>query len=275
MRKTVKFPDGSEVCALGIGTWHMGENPACRQDEIKAIRKSVELGMEVVDTAEMYANEELVGEALSGIRDNVFLVGKVLPSNASHQGTRNACERSLRKLRTDHFDLYLLHWSGSYPIEDTVKALTELQEEGKIGSWGVSNMDVEEMEDFFSFREGRACATDQVLYNLAARGPEYDLIPWCVRYNIPIMAYSPILQGQLLRNPIIRRIAEEKGATPSQVSLAWTMRNGYTLSIPKSGNPSHVEENFGALSITLSASELSLLDKTFPAPLSKVPLEMI
>ncbi len=275
MNKTVKFPNGTTVTALGLGTWHMGEDNTRRNAEISALRRGVELGLEVVDTAEMYENEELVGEALAGIRDKVFLVSKVLPYNADFSGTIAACERSLKKLRTDHIDLYLLHWSGRYPIEETVRAMEQLTDDGKIGMWGVSNMDVAEMEEFFSFREGRKCATDQVLYNLAHRGIEYDLMPWCDDRRMPIMAYSPILQGELLSDPVLREIADERGATPSQIALAWTMRGGNVISIPKSGSVSHVEDNIKALDIQLTENELNILDTYFPKPAGKQPLDMI
>lgn len=275
MNRLVAFIDGTKVCPLGLGTWHMGEDTTRRNAEIAALRRGVEMGLEVVDTAEMYENEELVGEALKGLRDKVFLVGKVLPYNADFSGTLAACEQTLRKLRTDHLDLYLLHWSGRYPIEETVRAMDRLISDGKIRMWGVSNMDVAEMEEFFSFSEGRNCATDQVLYNLAHRGIEYDLMPWCEDRGMPIMAYSPILQGELLSNSVLKQIANSRGATPSQIALAWTMRSGNVVSIPKSGDEKHVIENYKALEIDLTAEELKILDKYFPAPTRKHPLDMI
>lgn len=195
---TVTLPSGVSIPALGIGTWNMGEERAAEISEISSIRKSVELGMTVVDTAEMYADgksEEIVGRAIVDIREQVFLVSKVYPFNASAQGTIDACERSLKRLGTDHLDLYLLHWRGSHPLEDTVGAFEKLKADGKITDWGVSNFDTDDMEELFSFTEGKNCAVNQVLYNLSRRGPEYDLLPWCQNHGVPLMAYSPIQQG--------------------------------------------------------------------------------
>lgn len=278
MDKNIIFPNGIKVPALGQGTWYMGENPAKHETEIRALQMGIDLGMTVIDTAEMYGDglsEQLVGEAIYGRRDDVFLISKVLPWNASYNGTINACEQSLRRLKTDRIDLYLLHWSGSYPIQKTVEAMLTLQESGKILQWGVSNMDVTEMEDFMNIPQGNTCATDEVLYNLTRRGIEYDLIPWCESHNIPIIAYSPIEQGRLLNNPTLKRIAVAHSATPAQVALAWVLRKPNLLAIPKASSESHVRENFGSLAINLTDSDLALLDKAFPAPQYKKPLEMI
>ena len=278
MNNNVIFPNGIKVPALGQGTWYMGENPNKKADEIKALQTGIELGMTVIDTAEMYGDglsEQLVGEAINGRREEVFLISKVLPWNASYNGTINACERSLRRLGTDRIDLYMLHWSGSYPIQETVEAMMKLQDSGKILQWGVSNMDVAEMEDFMALPDGNTCATDEVLYNLTRRGIEYDLMPWCENHNIPIIAYSPIEQGRLLNNPTLRRIADAHSATPAQIALAWVLRKPNALAIPKASNEKHVRENFGCLSVNLTDTDIELLDKAFPAPQYKKPLEMI
>lgn len=275
VKRRVRFGGGREVCCLGMGTWNMGVDAAKRWEEIDAIRAAVECGMDVVDTAEMYGNEEMVGVALEGLRGRVFLVGKVLPENASFKGTIAACRRSLRKLRTDHFDMYLLHWSGPYDIRETVDAMEWLVEVGMIGCWGVSNMDVERMERFMGVNGGCHCATDQVLYNLAHRGVEYDLMPWCRDHGMTMMAYSPILQGELLRSDVVRDFAAMKGCTPSQVALAWTLRNPCVMAIAKTGSARHVEENMRALEVVLGEDELEYLDGCFPAPRCKVPLDTI
>ena len=224
MEHSVIFPDHRKVCALGQGTWKMGKSALREAEEVEALRAGIELGMSVVDTAEMYGNEELVGTAIRGLRDRVFLVTKVLPGNASRTGTKAACERSLNKLRTDYVDLFLLHWSGPHPIEDTVASMIELQQEGKIKAWGVSNMDVPEMERFYAVPGGVSCAANQILYNLAHRGVEYDLLPWCRERHIPVMAYSPADEGRLSRNPVLMEIAQKHEATPVQIALAWILR---------------------------------------------------
>lgn len=278
MSKTITFPNGVKVPSLGQGTWYMGENPTKKEEEIRAIRTGVELGMTVIDTAEMYGDglsEKLIGEAINGLRDDVFLISKVFPWNANLSGTIKACENSLRRLNTDHLDLYLLHWSGSYPIEETVEAMMRLQQSGKILQWGVSNMDVAEMEDFMNVPSGKNCATDEILYNLTRRGVEYDLLPWCESHSIPVIAYSPIEQGRLLGNPTLNKIAKTHSATPAQIALAWVLRNPNILAIPKASSEKHVKENFGSLSINLTAEDIALLDKAFSTPKRKIPLEMI
>jgi len=273
MEHSVIFPDHRKVCALGQGTWKMGKSALRETDEIDALRVGIELGMSVVDTAEMYGNEEMVGAAIRGLRDRVFLVTKVLPGNASRTGTKEACERSLNRLKTDYVDLFLLHWGGPHPIEDTVASMVELQQEGKIKAWGVSNMDVPEMERFYAVPGGASCAANQILYNLAHRGVEYDLLPWCRERHLPVMAYSPADEGRLSRNPVLMGIAQKHEATPVQIALAWIMRRPEMIAIPKAGSVTHVQENYRSLSIELTAEDVDLLDEAFPPPVSKVHLD--
>lgn len=273
-QKTVTFRNGQQVSALGQGTWHMGKNSLKKIEEITALQSGIDLGLKVLDTAEMYNNEELVGEAIKGLRDKVFLISKVLPSNASLQGTIQACERSLKKLKTDYLDLYLLHWQGSYPFNETVSAMIKLQQEGKIKQWGVSNMDVSEMEEFFALPQGNTCAADQVAYNLQTRGIEFDLLPWAKNKNMPVIAYSPIGEGNLVENKLLKEIAQKHQATSVQIALAWTMRNQGLIAIPKAGSVAHVKENYESLSIKLTSQDLELLDKLFPPPDKKIPLAL-
>ena len=271
-RPATAFPNGQIVCPLGQGTWKMGQSAARRQEEIRALRHGIELGMNLVDTAEMYDNEELVGEAVRPYRERVFLVSKVLPNNASYRGTKLACERSLQRLGTEYIDLYLLHWKGHHPYEETVHAMSELQQEGKIRMWGVSNLDTADMERIVSLPGGNGCATDQVLYNLGDRGVEFDLVPWCAARRMPLMAYSPIGEGRLLRHRTLMEIARRHNASPAQIALAWTIRKPGIITIPKSGNIAHVEDNFKSLSIDLTEEDLHDLDTAFPAPKRKIPL---
>lgn len=273
-QKTVTFRNGQQVSALGQGTWHMGKNSLKKIEEITALQTGIDLGLKVLDTAEMYNNEELVGEAIKGLRDKVFLISKVLPSNASLQGTIQACERSLKKLKIDYLDLYLLHWQGSYPFNETVSAMIKLQQEGKIKQWGVSNMDVSEMEEFFALPQGNTCAADQVAYNLQTRGIEFDLLPWAKNKNMPVIAYSPIGEGNLVENKLIKEIAQKHQATSVQIALAWTIRNEGLIAIPKAGSVAHVKENYESLSIKLTLQDLELLDKLFPPPDKKIPLAL-
>ena len=278
MTRTITFPNASAVASLGQGTWYMGDTSAKKAEEIRALQTGIDLGLSVIDTAEMYGNgrsESLVGEAIAGRRDQVFLVSKVLPSNASRQGTKAACEQSLKRLRTDALDLYLLHWQGRYPFEETVAGMQDLMVEGKIKNWGVSNMDTAEMEDFFAFTHGRTCATNQVLYNLSRRGVEYDLLPWSERHAMPVMAYSPVEQGRILGHPVLAAVAKNHNATPAQAALAWVLRKPGILAIPKASTAEHVRENAKALSLTLSPDDLAALDKAFPAPRRKTSLEML
>ncbi|RFA18121.1 aldo/keto reductase [Subtercola boreus] len=269
----ISFPNGTTVPSLGQGTWNMGDSPTIRGAEIDAIRTGVDLGLTVIDTAEMYGNgrsEELVGEAISGRRDDVFLVSKVLPSNASAKGTVEACHASLRRLGTDRLDLYLLHWRGRHPLEETVAAFEALVADGSIRAWGVSNLDTSDLQQL-----PPGCQTDQVLYNLSRRGPEFDLLPWTTSVGMPVMAYSPVEQGRLLDEPALADIARELGATPAQVALAWSMRNGSVLAIPKASTAQHVRENAAARDLHLSAADLKRLDDAFPPPVRSVPLEML
>ena len=270
--KTIKFSDGTELCSFGQGTWNMGRNTLRHKQETEALRTGIDLGMTMIDTAEMYANEEFVGKAIEGIRDRVFLVSKVLPENASVEGTVRACESSLHKLRTDRLDLYLLHWKGSHPFEDTIEAMTRLQREGKIIRWGVSNIDVPDMEKIVEMPDGASCEANQVLYNLGERGVEFDLIPWSQSYRMPVIAYSPIAEGRLLRNPVLLRIAEKQEATPAQIALAWTVRLEGVMAIPKASSSAHVSDNFKALDIILDEDDLRALDAAFPPPTKRIPL---
>lgn len=273
--RTVNLPSGAVVPALGQGTWHMGDDPARRAGEIAALRHGIELGLTLIDTAEMYGSgraEELVGEAVRGRRDEVFLVSKVLPSNADARGTVDACHASLRRLGTDRLDLYLLHWRGQVPLDETAEALDGLVAKGTIGAWGVSNLDVDDLADLPAAAHPD---TDQILYNLTRRGPEYDLIPRCRELAVPLMAYSPVEQGRLLGNQALREVAERHGATPAQIALAWVLRHGDMIAIPKASSREHVEENAAARGVQLSADDLAVLDRAFPPPKRKVPLEVL
>ncbi|HEX7942794.1 MAG TPA: aldo/keto reductase [Gemmatimonadaceae bacterium] len=272
--RTVKLPAGEEVPALGLGTWHLGEDPAKRREEIAAIRTGLDLGMTLIDTAEMYVGaEDLIREAVAGRRNECFIVDKLLPTHATRRGTVEACEKSLRRLVTDHIDLYMLHWRGSAPLWDTVEAFDELVATGKIRYWGVSNFDVDDMNELFQVPEVDPQA-DQVLYNLTHRGIEWDLLRWCRTRNIPLMAYSPIEEGVLLDDPALKRVAKRHGATSAQIAIAWVLRHPDVMTIPKAGTPEHVRENRGALDIELSSKDLRDLDDVFEAPSNKVPLEM-
>jgi diketogulonate reductase-like aldo/keto reductase len=276
--RTVMLPSGEKVPALGQGTWRMAEDARRRKDEIAALRAGLDLGMTLIDTAEMYANgaaETLTAEAIAGRRDQVFLVSKVLPENATRRGTIAACERSLRRLATGHIDLYLLHWRGSPPLSGTLEAFGELMRAGKIRAWGVSNFDQSDMEELWGLPGGKACATNQVLYNLSRRGIEHDLMPWCRKQHVPIMAYSPVEQGRLLRHRAVQAIAKRHEATPAQVALAWVMRQDGVIAIPKAGSVAHVKENFGSLDLRLSADDCAALDQAFPPPRGPSSLEML
>ncbi|MGC5000272.1 aldo/keto reductase [Streptomyces sp. DT195] len=275
--RTITLPSGEEIAALGQGTWYLGEEPARRAQEIAALRLGVDLGMTVVDTAEMYgdgAAEELVGEALRGRRKEVFLVSKVLPGHADRKGTVAACEGSLRRLRTEQLDLYLLHWRGRWPLEETLAGFTDLMEAGKIRHWGVSNLDVAEMVTLTALPGGDAVAVDQVLYNLTRRGIEWDLLPWCREAGVTVMAYSPVEQGRLLTVEALGAVARALGATPTQVALAWVLAQG-VAAIPRSGSPDHVRENRGAMDLHLPAEALDALDEAFPPPSGPTPLEVL
>lgn len=273
----ITLADGSSVAALGQGTWHMGESAVNRKAEVTALRAGLDLGLTLIDTAEMYAEggaEEVVGEAIAGRRDEVFLVSKVYPHNAGKRALPQACERSLRRLGVECLDLYLLHWRGSVPLEDTVEAMERMRAAGKIRRWGVSNLDVEDLEEL-----GPAladCATDQVLLNLEHRGPEHDLLPFCAARGMPVMAYSPVGQGgALLRHAGLAAVAQARGATPAQVALAWTLSRPGVISIPKATSLSHLRENAAAREIILTPAEHAALDAAFPPPRRKRPLAML
>ncbi|GAB3626642.1 aldo/keto reductase [Pandoraea terrae] len=276
--RTVMLPDGEAVPALGQGTWMMGERAAHRAAEIATLRTGVALGMTLVDTAEMYgegASETLIGEALAGLRDNIFLVSKVYPHNASKRGVIAACERSLKRLRTDRLDLYLLHWRGEVPIEDTIAGFEALRDAGKIRHWGVSNFDTEDMAELFDTPGGDRCAVNQVLYNLSRRGAEFDLLPWLDAHKVPTMAYSPIEQGRLNTRGVLTEIATRLGIAPLQVALAWVLRQPNVIVIPKASSEAHVRANRAALDVALSQADLAALDHVFEPPGRKRALEMI
>ena len=278
--RTIALPDGEIIPALGIGTWNMGESRRTRAQEIAALQAAADLGMTVVDTAEMYgsgAAETLVAEALAHRRDEIFLVSKVLPQNATRRGTIAACEASLRRLKTDRLDMYLLHWRGSVPLDETVAAFDALVRHGKIRHWGVSNFDVDDMDEITALENtaGAGAAINQVLYNPMRRGIEYDLLPWCRARNIPLMAYSPLEQGRLRRHTELQAVAHRVGATISQVALAWILRQPSVMAIPKSGHRDRVRENRGAVDVELGADDLAALDEVSPPPARKIPLEMI
>ncbi|MFJ8962218.1 aldo/keto reductase [Lentzea sp. NPDC102401] len=273
---TVLLPSGETIPALGMGTWMMAEDPSRRAAEIDALRTGLDLGLSLVDTAEMYgsgASETLVGEALAGRRDEVFLVSKVLPSHASAAGTVRACEASLRRLGTDRLDLYLLHWRGSVPFAQTLDGFSALLDAGKIRHWGVSNLDLDDMRELTAL--SGSCQTNQILYNLTRRGPEHDLLPWHASTGIPIMAYSPVEQGRLLDSPALAAVARRHDATPAQVALAWVLRLPQVCAIPKAGSASHVRENAQALELRLTPEDLADLDRAFPPPAGPTPLAML
>jgi diketogulonate reductase-like aldo/keto reductase len=279
----VSFPDGVpnavSVPALGQGTWRMGENTRSRKAEADALRLGIELGMTLIDTAEMYGeggSEEVVAMAIAGLREKVFLVSKVYPHNASRAGTMAAAERSLKRLNTDRMDLYLLHWRGGAAIEEFVEGAERLRASGKILRWGVSNFDVDDMEDLAGLPQGAACATNQVLYNLEARGIEFDLLPWCQGRKMPVMAYSPLGQaGRLLRNPALAAVAARHGTTPAVAALAWVLRQKGVIAIPKASTAAHVRANLAAASLVLDAQDLDELDRAFPPPRRKQALGML
>ena len=275
--KTVMLPGGETVPALGQGTWMMGERHERRAAETAALRTGVELGMTLIDTAEMYgdgAAETLIGEALGDVRDQLFLVSKAYPQNASRKRLGGACEASLKRLGTDRLDLYLLHWRGSVPLGETVEAMEALKAEGKIRHWGVSNLDTDDMAELVA-ADGGACVTDQILYNLTRRGAEHDLLPWLAQHGTPTMAYSPVEQGRLLADRTLAKVATAIGATPAQVALAWAMRHDGVIAIPKAGSVAHVRENRAAAELVLSDADLTSLDAAFPRPRNRRPLEML
>ena len=276
--RTLKLASGQSIPVLGMGTWRMGETARNRQSEIDALRHGLDLGLSLIDTAEMYGEggaEEVIAQAVSDRRSAVFLVSKVYPYNASRTGTIAACERSLKRLKTDYLDLYLLHWRGSIPLAETLEAFQTLQQAGKIRSYGVSNFDAEDMQAATHLKGGNGIVTNQVLYNLMRRGIEWDLLPWCRQRQIPIMAYSPIEQGRLLNNRTLQAIAQERGVTTAQVAIAWLLHQERVIVMPKSSRIAHVEQNFAALNLQLKAEELAALDSAFPPPTKPVSLEML
>ena len=271
------LPDGTTVPALGQGTWHMGERGADRRAEAEALRLGIDLGLTLIDTAEMYADggaEEVVKEAIAGRREEVFLVSKVYPHNASPARMARSCEASLRRMGVETIDLYLLHWRGSVPLAETVGGFERLMAEGKIRRWGVSNLDVDDLEELGAALAD--CQTDQVLYNLEARGPEFDLLPFCAGHRMPVMAYSPVGQGgRMLRNPALRTVAARHGTGPAAIALAFTLHRPGVIAIPKAGNPAHLRENAAAREIVLTAQDLAELDSAFPPPRRKQALAML
>ncbi|MGG1944724.1 aldo/keto reductase [Trinickia sp. NRRL B-1857] len=273
----VTLPDGERIARLGQGTWEMGERPARRTAEIDALRAGIDLGMTLIDTAEMYgegATETLLGQALAGLRERVFLVSKVYPHNASKRGVAASCEASLRRLKTDRLDLYLLHWRGGIRLEETVEGLEALRRDGKIRYWGVSNLDVADMEELMD-AGGEACATNQILYNVARRGPEFDLLPWMAARAMPAMAYSPIDHMRLPKRSVLDEIARERGLSQVQVALAWVLAQPQVCAIPKAGSVEHVRANRHALDVVLTEAELAAIDSEFKPPRKKMPLEML
>jgi aldehyde reductase len=276
--KSVALPSGALVPAFGMGAWNIGDNSATRAEEIATLRLGLDLGATLIDTAEMYGSgrsENLVGEAIAGRRDEVFLVSKVLPGNASRKGTVAACERSLKHLNTDRIDLYLLHWRGSVPFAETIEAFAALQKAGKIRHYGVSNLDLEDMKEWWRAAGGAACAVNQLLYNLTRRGIEFDLQPWLREHKVPVMAYSPIEQARLLGDRKLADFAKRYGMTPAQVALAWLLSKEGVIAIPKTGRRERLKENLGALDKPLDPAQLAELNRLFPPPQRAQPLEML
>lgn len=275
--RRLALPDGSSIPVIGQGTWRMGEVAEKRNAEVKALQAGIDLGLTLIDTAEMYGSggaEEVVGEAIQGRRQEVYLVSKVLPSNASFAGTLAACERSLKRLKTDCLDLYLLHWRGGDPLAETLKAFLQLQAQGKIKSFGVSNFDVGDMKQWLAISGTAATQTNQILYNVGVRGPEYDLAPLMIRHGIALMAYCPLAQGDVTAFAKLQPVAARHTATVAQVMLAWATRNKLTFAVPKSSNVDRLKENAAAGDLKLTADDLADIDAAFPAPKKAVPLEM-
>ena len=273
--KKAHLSTGRDIPILGQGTWRMGENSSQKDAEIAALRLGLDIGMSLIDTAEMYGEggaEEVVGEAIKNRRQEVYLVSKVYPHNASQKGTVAACERSLKRLKTDCIDLYLLHWRSSIPLSETLEAFESLKGAGKIRDYGVSNFDADDMKKAINLPNGKQIVTNQVLYNLARRGIEWDLLPWSRQHNIPIMAYSPIEQQAILNNSVLKTVASRHNATPAQIGLAWLLQQQGIIAIPKASNPEHVKENSAALDIELTQEDLDELDKAFPPPNRKMSL---
>lgn len=276
--RRVTLPGGELVPALGLGTWHMGESAREAGREVAALKAGLDAGIGLIDTAEMYGNggaEEVVAKAIAGRRDEVFVVSKVLPSNASAKGTIAACERSLKRLGTDRIDLYLLHWRGSYPLADTVGAFEKLKAAGKIRHWGVSNFDVSDMAELLALKGGPACASNQVLYHLDERGIEWQLLSDCQRRGISVMAYSPLAQGRILDDKSLLSVARKHGVSAAVIAVAWTLRHPGVISIPKSSSVERVREMLKASDLVLDAADNEALDEAFPPPAGERPLGML
>ena len=275
--RSCNMPSGAQMPVFGIGTWRMGESARRRAQELEAVKYAVELGYPMIDTAEMYGDgvaEEIVGEALAGHRRRPFIVSKVYPHNATRSGTVAACERSLKRLGIERIDLYLLHWRGGARLEETFEAFHRLREGGKIADFGVSNFDTDDMQDAARLDKGLTCS-NQVLYCLSRRGPEFDLLPWMRKRSIPLMAYSPLDQGRLLGNATLKKLAAEVGCTPAQLALAWVLAQPGVVTIPKSMTRERVKENLGAVDLTLPHEALAELDRAFPPPRRRQSLEML
>ena len=278
MGKLVTLPSGESVPSMGLGTWHMGERIGNPKTEVDALIRGLDLGATLIDTAEMYARggaERVVGSAIKGRRDNVFIVSKIVPHNASFDGTIRACENSLQRMEIESIDLYLLHWPGNHPLESTVSAFEQLKTDGKIKHWGVSNFDTSDMQELYGIPEGKNCQINQVLYNLSRRGIEWDLLPWCRSMGLPIMAYSPIEQGRLLENKKLKALASEIGVSAAQLSIAWSIRKNDIITIPKASNLEHVGQNIDAWTIKLESAILDELDKLFEPPVRKKGLDIL
>ena len=276
--KTVTLPAGERVPAFGLGTWNIGDDPATRAEEIANLRLGLDLGVKLIDTAEMYGDgrsEELIAEAIAGRRDEVFLVSKVYPHNASAKGAPAACERSLRRLKTDRIDLYLLHWRGSVPLGETLQAFMRLKEAGKIRHYGVSNLDLTDMQALWALPGGDGAATNQLLYNLTRRGIEWDLLPWLRQRRLPVMAYSPLEPARLVGKRKLVAFAQRHGMTPAQAALAWLLAQDDVIVIPKTGRRERLKENLGALDHVLTAAQLAELDRLYPPPAGVQPLDML
>ena len=278
MGKLVTLPSGENVPSMGLGTWHMGERIGNPKTEVDALIRGLDLGATLIDTAEMYARggaERVVGSAIKGRRDDVFIVSKILPHNASFDGTIRACENSLQRMEIESIDLYLLHWPGNHPLESTVSAFEQLKTDGKIKHWGVSNFDTNDMQELYGIPDGKNCQINQVLYNLSRRGIEWDLLPWCRSMGLPIMAYSPIEQGRLLENTKLQALASEIGVSAAQLSIAWSIRKNDIITIPKASNLEHVSQNIDAWTIKLENAVLDELDKLFEPPVRKKGLDIL